>query len=53
MAPGLWFFALYTANAGWEVNEHYYLRYGNFYVPSGEWLVGTLTPLYQGFIVVV
>jgi hypothetical protein len=52
LQQGIWFFALYTANGSPQLNEQYAKRIGNFYVPSGEWLVGSLTPLFQGFVVI-
>lgn len=50
--PGVWFFALYTANPSAAVDEEYSFHYGLFYESAGEWPVSPIAPLFQGFVVV-
>lgn len=50
--PGIWFFALHTANPSAEVDSEYSFQYGLFYESAGDWPVTSIAPLFQGFVVV-
>ncbi len=50
--PGVWFFALHTANPSAEVDEEYSFQYGLYYESAGEWPVSPIAPLFQGFVVI-
>ncbi len=52
LRPGVWFFSLEGANPSFEVNQEHSLIYGQFYVPSGSWLVTRAMPAFQGVLIV-
>ncbi len=53
LTPGFYFLTLLMRNASPEVNQEYFIDFGNFYQPSGSWPVTSLTPLFQGFVVII